>query len=49
MNMTLIETIQPSTGYGDYDSDYSDECNNDDIMQVVQTDVEWKWNSWVSL
>ena len=36
MNMTLIETIQPSTGYEDYDSDYSDECNNDDIMQVVQ-------------
>jgi len=36
MNMTLIETRQPSTGYGDYDSDYSDQMNNEDIMEVVE-------------
>ena len=36
MNMTLVDTSRHSqVDYEDYDSDYSDQMNNDDIMQVV--------------
>ena len=41
MNMTLVDTSRHSQAdYEDYDSDYSDQMNNDDIMQVVLNSFE---------